>query len=154
MVEWIKYYHVLLAEKAGTISVTGRRGGYGASTSRVGEWGIGNRTFWPPAILYLTPLADVIGRNLPVGRPNKASPWPIRIRAVEREFEIRGEAARNVDETTRQQFRGLDFRYRCPNGYCWYSLAVRAFPILVAGSIGGRRQLQRQNQRLRRAMAG
>ena len=28
----------------------------------------------------------------------------LRIRAIEREFEILGEAARNVDETTRQQF--------------------------------------------------
>jgi uncharacterized protein with HEPN domain len=30
----------------------------------------------------------------------------LRIRAIEREFEILGEAARNVDETTRQQFPG------------------------------------------------
>ena len=34
----------------------------------------------------------------------------LRIRAIEREFEILGEAAKNVDETTRQQFPGLDFR--------------------------------------------
>jgi uncharacterized protein with HEPN domain len=34
----------------------------------------------------------------------------LRIRAIEREFEILGEAARNVDEITRQQFPGLDFR--------------------------------------------
>jgi uncharacterized protein with HEPN domain len=34
----------------------------------------------------------------------------LRIRAIEREFEIHGEAARNVDEMTREQFPGLDFR--------------------------------------------
>jgi len=34
----------------------------------------------------------------------------LRIRAIEREFEILGEGARNVDEITRQQFSGLDFR--------------------------------------------
>lgn len=34
----------------------------------------------------------------------------LRIRAIEREFEILGEAARNIDEITRQQFPGLDFR--------------------------------------------
>jgi uncharacterized protein with HEPN domain len=34
----------------------------------------------------------------------------LRIRAVEREIEILGEAARNVDEKTRQQFPSLDFR--------------------------------------------
>jgi len=34
----------------------------------------------------------------------------LRIRAIEREFVILGEAARNVDEITRQQFSGLDFR--------------------------------------------
>ena len=34
----------------------------------------------------------------------------LRIRAIEREFEILGEAARSVDEITRQQFPGLDFR--------------------------------------------
>jgi hypothetical protein len=33
-----------------------------------------------------------------------------RIRAIEREFEILGRAAGNVDEMTRQQFPGLDFR--------------------------------------------
>jgi uncharacterized protein with HEPN domain len=34
----------------------------------------------------------------------------LRIRAIEREIEILGEAARNIDETTRKQFPGLDFR--------------------------------------------
>ena len=44
-------------------------------------------------------------------RPKKASPrTDCAFVRFEREFEILGEAARNVDETTRQQFPGLDFR--------------------------------------------
>ena len=55
------------------------------------------------------PLA--VFRILPVVRPKKSfAEDRLRIRAIEREFEILGEAARNVDEITRQQFSGLDFR--------------------------------------------
>jgi uncharacterized protein with HEPN domain len=49
----------------------------------------------------------------------------LRIRAIEREFEILGEAARNVDDMTREQFPGLDFR-ACRNAeYCLARLSAR-----------------------------